>query len=262
VNLGYTQVIMLEGRYKMVRITDPLIIALYLLLSQGVHATPQDNLPHIRVCGDAIDWPPYTYVQDNEVQGYDVDVLNRALTDQGVSYDLTMTSWSRCLRGAKNGEFDLAMSSSYNSQRDVDYLYTDWYYTITPHYVYSTKQFPDGLNISNVQDLKRYKLCGNHGYNYDDFTLDSIKRVGNSINDVLQKVRQGECDVYLSWEEILEGNKTVWGIQHIYPPLVSIAVPNMEPHRFYMLISRQLAEKSQLKSLLDDQLKHLREELN
>ena len=109
----------------MVRITGPLITVLSLLLSFGGLAAPQDNLPHIRVCGDAIDWPPYTYVLNDKARGYDVDILEEVFTQQGLSYDITMTSWSRCLRGAKNGEFDLALSASFNEQRNKDYLYTD-----------------------------------------------------------------------------------------------------------------------------------------
>ncbi|WP_237767922.1 substrate-binding periplasmic protein [Vibrio bivalvicida] len=259
--LGYTQVIVLKGRYKMVRITDSLIIVLSLLLSFGGHAAPQDNLPHIRVCGDAIDWPPYTYTHNNKALGYDIDVLNEAFTKKGISYEITMTSWSRCLRGTKNGEFDLALSASFNEQRNKDYLYTDWYYTITPHYIYSTKRFPEGLKISNVQDLAQYNVCGNHGYNYSDFQLNNIVRVGHSINDCLEKVKQGECDIYLNWREIIHAMKDIWGIDYMSDELVSTAVPNMQATKFYMLISRQLEQRHQLKEYLDKHLRQIRKRI-
>ncbi|MDC5705223.1 transporter substrate-binding domain-containing protein [Vibrio europaeus] len=243
----------------MVRITGPLIIVLSLLLSFGGFAAPQDNLPHIRVCGDAIDWPPYTYVLNDKARGYDVDILEEVFTKQGISYDITMTSWSRCLRGAKNGEFDLALSASFNVRRDKEYLYTDWYYAITPHYVYSTERFPNGLVISNVKDLGQYRVCGNHGYNYSDFQLSNITRVGHSVHDCLEQVREGKCDIYLNWAEILHAIKEMWGIDLITDELVSVAVPEMKPHKFYMLISRKLEQRHELKRYLDQHLRTIRQ---
>lgn len=244
----------------MVRITDPLIIVLSLLLSFGAYAAPKADLPHIRVCGDAIDWPPYTYVLNDKALGYDIDILDEVLTQRGFSYDITMTSWSRCLRGTKSGEFDLALSASFNEQRNKDYLYTDWYYSITPHYVYSKKRFPDGLRISDVQELTQFRVCGNHGYNYSDFGLGDIKRVGNSINECIEKVKQGECDIYLNWEEILYAIKEMWGINLISDDLVSVAVPNMKRHKFHMLISRQLEQRYELKRYLDQHLRTIRQQ--
>ncbi|WP_045955869.1 substrate-binding periplasmic protein [Vibrio galatheae] len=235
--------------------TGPLVLALILLAGFGLHAAPHNNLPHLRICGDAIDWPPYIYVQNEEIHGYDVEILDRALARHGVKYDLVLTSWSRCLRGAKHDEYDLVVSASYSPEREKDYLYTEWYYTITPLYIYSSQLFPQGLTISTSQELSAYRVCGQHSYNYHDFNIDGIESVGNSIREITEKLKTGECDVYLSWEEILEGTRRKWGIEHITPPLVYKAVPNMEPHKFYMLISRHLPEREQLKTLLDRQFR-------
>lgn len=242
----------------MIRIIGPFVVV-FLLLSLEVNANEQTSLPKIRVCGDAVDWRPFTYIENSEVKGYDVDVLNTALTDQGISYELTLTSWSRCLRGAKSGIYDLVVSASFTSERSKDYLYTEWYYNIIPQYVYSQKQFPSGLDISNVKQLSQHRLCGNHKYNYLDFNIDNVKRVGHSISDVLDKVIQGECDIYLSWVEILQGAKDHLSKELSSDSLVSHTIPDMEPHKFYMLVSHQYEEKEQLKALLDKQFSLIRE---
>ncbi len=253
-NLIYTQVIALEEHFLMLRFTDITVVCVITLVSFTVHAN-NTNFTHVRVCGDAIDWPPYTYVKDEEAYGFDIDVLNEALMKQGVSYEITMTSWSRCLKGTKNGEFDLAVSASYNRNRDNDYIYTEWYYSITPYYIYSTHRFPQGLDITNIKELSDYIVCGNHGYNYADFGLGEIIRAGNSVKDVLTKLEQGKCEVYLNWIEIIDGIKTVWGIDYISGDLVAQAIPDMPSHKFYMLISREFPGRNKLKSMLDSYLR-------
>ncbi|MEF1255311.1 MULTISPECIES: substrate-binding periplasmic protein [unclassified Vibrio] len=237
----------------MLRFTDIIIACVITFVSFASYAH-NTELTHVRVCGDAIDWSPYTYVVNDAAYGSDVVILDRVLVQNGVSYDITMTSWSRCLRGTKSGEFDLALSASFSDTRTKDFLYTEWYYSITPYYIYSSTRFPQGLEITSVQDLSAYKVCGNHGYNYADFELNNIVREGNSVKDVLTKLRQGECEVYLNWLEIIDGLKSVWGIEYITDDLVAKAIPNMPPHKFYMLISKQFPAQTKLKQVLDNYL--------
>lgn len=228
-----------------------IIIACFTALTSNISHAHNTSLTHVKVCGDAIDWPPYTYIIDEQTLGYDIEILDEALMKKGVSYDITMTSWSRCLRGTKMGEFDLAVSASYNTARDKDYLYTEWYYSITPYYIYSLDRFPQGLTISDVKELTDYKVCGNHGYNYTDFNLNNIIRAGNSVKDALDMLERGDCEVYLNWVEIIDGIKSVWGIDYVQDDLVAEVVPNMRPHKFYMLISKKFPAKAELKATLD-----------
>lgn len=237
----------------MLRFTDIIIACVFALVGFASYAHNED-LTHVKVCGDAIDWPPYTYVVNDEAHGSDIEILERVLMKNGVSFDITMTSWSRCIRGTKHGEFDLALSASYSDTRKEDFIFTEWYYSITPNYIYSSKRFPQGLDITNVQDLSSYKVCGNHGYNYSDFELEDVTREGNSVNDVLIMLRDGDCEVYLNWMEIINGIKAVWGIEHINDDIVAKAIPEMPQHKFYMLISKKFPAKDKLKKMLDTYL--------
>ncbi|UPQ90178.1 substrate-binding periplasmic protein [Vibrio sinaloensis] len=244
------------------RFIQAIVLANALLYMQVVNGHAFDDIPHLTVCGDAIDWRPYTYQtqSQDEVDGFDKRILDAALGKHGVSYDFIITSWSRCLKGTKNGTFDLSVSASYSDERADDYLYTDWYYTITPYYLFSSQQFPNGLNIKDVKDLESYRVCGNFSYNYQDFQLSDIEPVGHSIPELLRSLSSGECDVYLSWGEILYGNKTHREQPYIDEEFVFHPIPNMEPHKFYMLISRELESADSLKALLDEQFQQLRVE--
>ncbi|WP_038177399.1 substrate-binding periplasmic protein [Vibrio pacinii] len=244
----------------MLHFAHRLMLVVTLVIGVNVFAHTFNDIPLLKVCGDAVDWRPYIYQEDGEVKGFDKQVLDQALGRHGIDYEMTMTSWSRCLKGTKTGSFDLSVSASYSEERVQDYLYTEWYYTVTPYYLFSVKHFPDGLVISNVDDLNNYKVCGNHNYNYSDFELTTIERSGHTIQHSLNQLETGECEVYISWAEILTGNKNPRGESYLKDDIMSLAVPNMEPHKFYMLISRQLESAPTLKTLLDNYFRLIREQ--
>lgn len=236
-----------------------LLLLVATAISAGAFSHTFDDIPHLKVCGDAIDWRPYIYQEGDQAGGFDAEVLERVLTQHGISYEFVITSWSRCLKGTKNGSYDLSVSASYNEAREQDYLYTEWYYTITPYYLFSTKRFPDGLFIADSTELENYRVCGNHNYNYSNFGLAQVDVSAHTIQQSLNQLETGECDVYLSWEEILAGNNTPRGESYLGKEIMSMAMPNMEPHKFYMLISRQLESAQTLKQLLDEQFLQIRE---
>ena len=101
----------------------------------------------ITTCGDGAGWPPYTFFelhnneQTDNIVGYDVDVLNAILPKHNLNVIVEMPPWKRCLHETDKGEkYQIALSSSYNEERDKTYLMTRYYYTVTPHYFYLKKQ--------------------------------------------------------------------------------------------------------------------------
>ncbi|WP_225874495.1 substrate-binding periplasmic protein [Vibrio atypicus] len=231
------------------------LFCLFLFISTSAiaHSSEQEKLLH--VCGDAIDWPPYTYTDGEEVKGIDLDILNQLLPSLGYQFNITMTSWTRCLKGTKEGDFDLAVSASYSEERAKHYLYTIWYYQITPYYLYSTDRFPEGLQIESVSDLEQYKVCGIHGYNYGDFQLDSVEQFTLSNFESITELKREQCDVFLSWQEILFGMFNIWGINFVQDDIVAKPIPNMPKHKFHMLVSKKFEQAEQLRTSLSQGLK-------
>ena len=150
---------------------------------------------HLSICGDSIDWEPYTYVQDEEVKGFDLDVLNEILPKHRITFDFTMSSWSRCLKGGRAGDFQVAVSATYSDERAKHFLYTTWYYATTPSYLYRKSEFKNGLKIT---DLNAYKV-----------SMDTTTAINQSPSKTHARTRQRaqrrKCDV------ILAGNKKYLG---------------------------------------------------
>lgn len=227
---------------------------LFFLASNALANADQLSGSHLNVCGDSIDWEPYTYVQDEEVKGFDLDVLNEILPKERITFDFTMSSWSRCLKGTKSGDFQLAVSATYSDERAKDFLYTTWYYATTPSYVFKKSKFAKGLKITQGSDLEAYKVCGIFGYNYNDFGLKAINQTAHSMHELVEELNADKCDVIIVWKEILNGIKSIWGIDYLGDSLVIELVPNMSKHKFHMLVSKKYKYKDQLKQLLDEGL--------
>ncbi|MFB9215894.1 substrate-binding periplasmic protein [Vibrio sinaloensis] len=236
-----------------------LVALIFLAFATHVAAHHDRDSTFLHVCGDAIDWPPYTYLEDNDVKGRDIDILNQLLPELGYSFDMTMTSWTRCLKGAAEGDYHIAVSATYKTERVPHYLYTDWYYQVTPYYLYSEERFPEGLSISQVQELEAYKVCGIHGYNYSDFMLSDVHQYTVTMFESINELRQARCDVFLSWQEILQGIESVSGVEHVSDGIVAKPIPNMAKHKFYMLISKQLPIAKELQAELSEGLVRYRE---
>ncbi|ANW26336.1 amino acid ABC transporter [Vibrio coralliilyticus] len=229
---------------------------LILLTSSNALATAIElRDEHLSICGDSIDWPPFTYLDGEDVKGFDLEVLNEVLMPQNITFNFTMTSWTRCLKGAKNGEFHIAVSASHSEERAKHYLYTTWYYHITPYYLYKKSRFPQGLNIDGVAELEQYKVCGIYGYNYGDFWLKNVEQYSHNMHELVTELEEQRCDVILSWQEILEGIKSVWGITYVSEDIESKPIPNMPKHKFYMLISKQYEHGPALRTILDKGLR-------
>ncbi len=161
------------------------ITLIFSLLFSFVPTSFAEIKQAIKFCGDGGGWPPYTYKKDGEVIGYDVDVLNAILGPKNIKYTIAMPVWKRCVEGTKIGLYDAALSATFSEERKRNFIFTDSYYSLTPVYIYSKKQFPDGLQISNVKDLEKYHLCGVHGFNYDgvgSIAIGLIARRNHSIN--------------------------------------------------------------------------------
>lgn len=239
----------------------PIALALLLsVLSCMALAEPLSG-ETIKACGDGAGWPPYTFVQNNDVIGYDVDVLDEILRPAGISFTVEMPPWRRCLFSTESGEYQIALSASYSQERDDTYLLTDYYYTLQPSYLYDSERHPDGLDINEPSDVLNYNACGLSGYNYNGFGVDSeqVDRQTASFEQVVQKTLAGRCDLFLARFEILAGF-ALTGTDHLQNSLTAEPIPGIEGDKFYMMVSRAYEHGPALVDVLNEGFARMRSE--
>lgn len=240
----------------------PLIALMLLSLAVITPATANDlQGATIKVCGDNAGWPPYTYEIDEQVVGYDVDVLNTILTPAGIHFSVRLLPWARCLHLTQLGHYHIALSASFNEERARNYHMTLPYYTVQPSYIYNSKRFPDGLNITQPKDLLDHKVCGLQGYNYNTFGIPStlVDRETRTFGQVVQKTLAARCDLFLARYEVLAGFAQL-GEDHLRDGLVAVAIPTIAPESFYMLISRAHPEADAILTLINQRLRTLKQD--
>lgn len=218
----------------------------------------------IPVCDDVQEWPPFSYFQrdaslqrTDQVNGYAIDVLNTILGRNGLHLSVQMVAWNRCLTELKEGRtYVLTPNVSYSHKRDTDYLLTRSYYSLHSFIFYSKRRYPDGLPVHSVADLKRYRLCGLLGYNYETYGLKpaDMDVSANDFPTLVAKLYAGRCDLFIEKYEIIAGF-TALGRDLIGDQALGRApLPDVPPTPFYMMISRRYPKAAALRELLNDEL--------
>lgn len=226
-------------------------------------------MERVSVCDDAAEWPPFTYYQrgptgkpSQSVVGYSVDVIRRILQPQGIQVDIQLLPWVRCLREVESGtQIQVALNATASPERNDRYWMTQPYYEATKAYFYSRKRFPNGLLIRSLAELKRYHVCGVHGYNYGPYGLQDqeVDRGALDFTRVIAKLHALRCEVGLSELEAVAGLSRIGQDVMGDPELGWAEFPGAVKGQFHMLVSRHHPQSEALRNLLDQGIKTLRD---
>ena len=221
----------------------------------------------IRTCNDGGEWPPYFWKirQGGEVTddltGYDLDYLQNIFDNVGADFTFELIAWSRCLHEVETGDsYDMVTSVAYSKERDQNYLMTDSYYTVQPHYFYPKANFPQGLEIDSLDAFAQYKVCGLRGYNYANFgipteTIDTGTKV---FSQLIEKTARGRCDMFLGRYEIFAGFAKTGNDYITRHDLETAPMPGVPGDKFYMMVSRNYEHAEDLVAMLNEGIARLK----
>ncbi|MCP4488705.1 MAG: amino acid ABC transporter substrate-binding protein [Gammaproteobacteria bacterium] len=238
-----------------------------LFFVMTVHLAHADPLTGqtIRICEDGAEWPPYHYLKREDGEktkqaiGYGVDVLNEIFGKHDLKYTIDFLPWKRCLSEIQTGEnYQMALSGSYNEERDKAYHLLNWYKT-SVYYFYSKKHHPNGLKIKGVSDFKKYKLVGLRGYNYQYLGELEKKMYKDVVNydALIQFLHQGRSDVTFEQYEIFTGFAAMGKNYLTDKDLGYAKIPGVKPNWFNMMISKNYEHSLALKRILSEGIAEL-----
>ncbi|MBB5205568.1 polar amino acid transport system substrate-binding protein [Inhella inkyongensis] len=243
-------------------------VGVFFCLSLAIAQPAIASAPPIKVCDDVAEWPPFTYRQRGPngevqavVQGFSVDVLRQILSARGRSFQIELLPWLRCLREVESGTVHLALNASANAERAKQFRLSLPYYGTTHSYFYSRRRFPKGLRIQHVDELKRYHLCGVHGYSYAAYGLSNnqIDQGAFKFSQVVAKLHAQRCDVGIEKYEAVAGARLVGPDLLADPDLGHGQIPGLDGGEFHMLISRSHPEGEALHALINQGITQLKE---
>lgn len=237
----------------------------FLLLSclLAAHAAGLDGQGKLKICDDDNGWPPYLFQepgkQSGQLTGYAADVLERIAHAQHLQYQIDLLPWERCLQSVRRGDYQMALNGSYSEQRDHDFLLTRPYYSTHSAYFYSRRQHPGGIAIATLSDLKHYRVCGLHGYNYRTYGLGPGDVDDGAIHfpQLLAKLRANHCDLFIEKREVMAGfaltdpqmHELMSGDWLGFAPLSDVPATG-----FHMMVSRAIPNGEALRQLLNQAL--------
>lgn len=214
----------------------------------------------VAICDDENEWPPYSYYQridgkkTTRVVGFAVDVIDDIFNRHGIDYSVDLIPWSRCLAVSSLGrDYAMVFNLSYNAERAKAFLLSRPYYATTSYYYYSRRNHPKGLAINSLADLKKYRVCGVQGYNYDGYGLSSgeVDQGARSFTALISKVKLGRCALFPEKDEVMMGYAAI-GKDYLSDPDIGKApIPGMKPDLFYFGVAKRYAHAEEVHAMID-----------
>lgn len=217
----------------------------------------------ISICGDENEWPPYTYYErvhgkkTGRLVGYSISVIDAIFSRNQISYSVHLLPWTRCIAEVKDSlHFQMILDMTANAERRAAFRLTRPYYTTNAHYFYSRRNYPRGLDVKELADLRHYSICGLSGYNYTQYglKLKDIDQTANTYPAVIEKLHSGRCALFLEQYEAMISFSRIGASFLDDRYLANAPVPGIRPALFSMGISRKYPKAAILRSLIDRSL--------
>ena len=174
------------------------IVVLIMLCSLPFLAEPVWSFDKLVVIGTEMDYPPYSFQDENgQAAGYNVDLINALAQIMHFKVEIRIAPWGEIRNALENGEIDAIAGMYYSEERDkvVDFTpeFTSIHHAIFVH--------PDSPTITKEADLRGKAIIVMQGDIMHDYVLE--KGLSNNPKTVatqaeaVRLLAQGQYDCAL-----------------------------------------------------------------
>jgi polar amino acid transport system substrate-binding protein len=126
-----------------------------LWLAVLMHTADAQTRPIIIV---AENYAPATFIENNQITGFDVDIARAVFDHLGVSYKFELVPWPRAAYMLRNGQADVGLHVSHTDER-AEYLHWPKTSVWDADFVFmTTKDIKSKYDIKSYDDTRRYGL--------------------------------------------------------------------------------------------------------
>ena len=173
-----------------------LTLALLVGAAGAAQAQDQDQAP-IRV-GMSGGYPPFTFVQDDVLQGFEVDVMNAVGEELGRPVEFTTLSFSGLIGALEAGRIDtVANQITVTPEREAAFLFTQPYVIDGAQVVVRE----GNAEIGGVDDLAGHSVAVNLGSNFEQLLRELPDAASIDIrtyeSNIEQDVALGRVDAFV-----------------------------------------------------------------
>ena len=215
----------------------------------------------LSVCIDENPWPPYTYWDKSVLEpifgGYTVSLASMILTRLKQPYRIELLPWSEVHARAKSTGCDMVLDISATLERQEYLYFTQPIYQLYYSLVYNTQTF-NASNMPSSKHIKNYNICGVDSYNYGilDKKLDIIREP--SIQTVLNKLKNKQCDFFAVEAPILR-----YGIKmglYQFNDMGCLDLEDITKKSYRLALAKKTPDAINLIKKINSQLNQLRKE--
>jgi polar amino acid transport system substrate-binding protein len=183
--------------------------------------------------------------------GIAVDLIDEIFKKSEFKVTHILMPWVRCLSSLQSGEVDLVPNASITSERkEYAYFSTESLYKTHLVLFYNKSNFKKPPKIATLDELKKYRVGGVHGFNYNYFE-DKIKVDMGASNreQLMHKLLENRFDFAIEQEEII---KYIWkqGLVDL-KNVKSIPNPSVKNIEFFVMIAKKSKDAIRIKKTLD-----------
>lgn len=245
------------------------MIGLLAAVAAAVWPLSSAAATRLLACADRAEMPPFTFAlrvdgrASDKVTGVSVDLLRKIGDSQGWELQLSLLPWARCLLDVATNYSQIAINVGLAEAQAAGLLLSKPYFSTHAIYAYSLRAHPQGLDLTGLDDLRRYHVCGLGGYRFESFGIDtaSVDRgVTRSYEQLITKLHLGRCDL------IIDNRETIAGMYLIDPNLrskltdVSLVIkplPGAPQRELYFGVSAKSPQAKQIVNALNEGLDRL-----
>ncbi|WP_169337171.1 substrate-binding periplasmic protein [Arsukibacterium perlucidum] len=157
------------------------VLFCWLLLIKSVYASEEP----ISITLYTEHMPPYSYLEDGQVSGINVELMQQLCQRQKLDCQITLLPWPRAYENAQRHQMSGVFSTSRSAAREsmfqwVGPIASDW------GYLFRLKGRHD-VNPGNLEEAKNYKLAIARGDVYENYFLNLGFEYGLNMLDFATK---------------------------------------------------------------------------
>ena len=142
-----------------------LYFILFIILIISSSLLYADHNDTIIIKGD-LNFPPYEFLnKDNEVDGFNVDIMRAVISEMNLNAEIQLDYWHVIKKDLESGKADVLMGMFYSENRDEIFDFS------IPYLMISYAIFvPEGSTISSFSEMANKKII----VHADDYSYDYL----------------------------------------------------------------------------------------
>lgn len=157
------------------------------------------EIPETIIVGTTADYPPFSFVDNNKIIGFDIDVVTECIKRLGKNIEIKDVPFELLIPQATIGTLHvIAADLAVTPDREKVVLFTNPYLTNGPLVVLTLADQPA---ITKLEDLNQKRVAVNKGYTADSYMSNlaylAVERVPN-LDDAVKALRANHVDALVT----------------------------------------------------------------